>query len=257
MDDTTNRFKQALAEGRTQIGLWSSLCSNIAAEIVSGSGFDWIVVDLEHAPNDIASLTMQLQAMKGGTATPVVRPYWNDMPLFKRILDAGAQSLICPYVQNAEEAAQAVSQARYPLAGVRGVASSHRGNQWGRDQGYFERANKEMCVLAQLETAEAVAELEKIAAVDGIDGVFVGPSDLSASLGHIGRPNDKPVQDAIADFVARARKIGKPAGILTGSVADAHRYLEMGFTFVAVGNDATALRVASDNLAKEFAKYRN
>jgi len=256
MADITNRFKRALAEGRTQIGLWSGLCSNIGAEIIAGAGFDWIVVDLEHAPNDISTLIPQLQAMKGGTATPVVRPWWNDMPLFKRILDTGAQTILCPYVQNAEEAREAVARMQFPTRGVRGVASAHRANQWGRHADYFGAAGAEMCLLAQLETAEALGNLEAIAAVEGIDGIFVGPSDLSASLGHLGRPGDREVQDAIADFVGRAKKVGKPAGILTASVADAQRYLEMGFQFVAVGNDAGLLRMAADNLVKEFAKYR-
>jgi len=163
----TNSFKQAIREGRPQIGLWSSLCSNLAAEVIAGAGFDWILIDTEHAPNELPMVLSQLQALAGGTAAPVVRPAWNDTVLMKRLLDAGVQNLLIPYVQTAEEARAAVAATRYPPQGVRGVAVSHRGNRFGRVKDYFKRAGDELCVLVQLESPVALQNLEAIAAVEG------------------------------------------------------------------------------------------
>jgi 4-hydroxy-2-oxoheptanedioate aldolase len=244
----SNPFKQAIAEGRPQVGLWASLCSNIVCNILVDSGFDWIVIDTEHAPNEIGTVLGQLQALGGGTATPVVRPAWNDMVLFKRFLDIGAHSLLVPFVETADEAREAVR--------VRGVAVATRANRYGREADYFATVHEHLCVLVQLETREALARLEEIAAVDGVDGVFIGPSDLSASLGHLGDPGAAETQAAIADALARARAVGTPAGILTASVEAAHGYFEAGFTFVAVGADVVVVRNGADALAKEFARYR-
>jgi len=247
-----NAFKHALAEGKLQIGLWSSLCSNIAAEIVSDSGFDWILLDTEHSPNEIPDLLQQLQAVQRGTATPIVRPAWNDAVLAKRCLDIGAQSLLFPYVQNADEARSAVTATRYPPQGIRGVSAGSRASRYGRVPGYLSKANDEICVLVQVETREALKELEAIAKVDGVDGVFIGPSDLAASLGHIGNPAHPDVQAAIKDAVTRLKAAGKPAGILTGNEDEARRYIEWGYLFVAVGADVGLLAKNADALAKKF-----
>jgi len=247
-----NAFKHALAEGKLQIGLWSSLCSNIAAEIISDSGFDWILLDTEHSPNEIPGLMQQLQAVSQGTATPIVRPAWNDPVLAKRCLDIGAQSLLFPYVQNAEEARSAVASTRYPPHGFRGVSAGARASRYGRVPGYLSKANDEICVLVQVETREALKELEAIAKVDGVDGVFIGPSDLAASLGHIGNPAHPEVQAAIKDAVTRLKAAGKPAGILTGNEDEARRYIEWGYLFVAVGVDVGLLAKNADALAKKF-----
>lgn len=247
-----NAFKHALAEGKLQIGLWSSLCSNIAAEIVSDSGFDWILLDTEHSPNEIPDLLQQLQAVQRGTATPIVRPAWNDAVLAKRCLDIGAQSLLFPYVQNADEARSAVIATRYPPQGIRGVSAGSRASRYGRVPGYLSKANDEICVLVQVETREALKELEAIAKVDGVDGVFIGPSDLAASLGHIGNPAHPEVQAAIKDAVTRLKAAGKPAGILTGNEDEARRYIEWGYLFVAVGVDVGLLAKNADALAKKF-----
>jgi len=247
-----NAFKHALAEGKLQIGLWSSLCNSIAAEIVSDSGFDWLLLDTEHSPNEIPDLMQQLQAVQRGTATPIVRPAWNDAVLAKRCLDIGAQSLLFPYVQNADEARSAVTSTRYPPHGIRGVASASRASRYGRVPGYLSKANDEICVLVQVETREALKELEAIAKVDGVDGVFIGPSDLAASLGHIGNPAHPDVQAAIKDAVTRLKAAGKPAGILTGSEDEARRYIEWGYLFVAVGSDIGLLAKNADTLAKKF-----
>jgi len=247
-----NAFKAALAAGQLQIGLWSSLCSNIAADILSDSGFDWILLDTEHSPNEIPDLVGQLQAIRGGSATPIIRPAWNDAVLAKRALDIGAQTLLFPYVQNVEEAKRAVASTRYPPHGVRGVSVAARASRYGRTPGYLGKANSEICVLVQVETREAMNELEAIARVDGIDGVFIGPSDLAASLGHLGNPAHAEVQTAIADAGRRLKKLGKPAGILTSNEDEARRYIEWGYLFAAVGSDVGLLARNADTLAKKF-----
>jgi len=248
-----NAFKAALARGELQIGLWSSLCSPIAAEIIAHSGFDWILIDTEHSPNEPPAVLAQLQAMQTGTATPIVRPAWNDPVLLKRLLDIGVQAVLVPFVQNAEEAAKAVAACRYPPVGMRGITTSGRGGRYGRVADYLKRADGEISVLVQVETAEALSQLEAIASVDGVDGVFIGPADLSASLGHIGNPGHPEVQAAIQDAVKRLTAVGKPAGILTASEADAQRYIEWGYRFVAVGSDLGLLVRGADTLAKAFA----
>ncbi len=252
MELIRNAFKAALAEGRLQIGLWSSLCSNIAADAVSDSGFDWILLDTEHSPNELPGLLSQLQAIRGGTASAVVRPAWNDPVLFKRILDIGAQSLLVPYVQNAAEAASAVAATRYPPAGIRGVTASGRASRYGRVKDYLKNAGSEICLIVQVETGDALDRLEAIGQVEGVDGVFIGPGDLAASLGHIGDPGHEEVQSAIKDATKRLKAIGKPAGILTVNEDEARRYIDWGFAFVAVGIDLGLLTRSADALASRF-----
>lgn len=252
MDLPGNAFKHAIAAGKLQIGLWCSLCSNIAADIVRDCGFDWLLLDTEHSPNEIPDLLGQLQAVEGGTATAVVRPAWNDTVLIKRCLDIGATALLVPYVQNAEEAKNAVAAVRYPPRGVRGVAAASRASRYGRVVDYLKKADSEICLLVQVETRAALDQLEAIAAVDGVDGVFIGPSDLSASLGHVGNPAHADVQKALKDAVARLTKAGKPAGILTGNDDEVRRYIGWGYTFVAVGSDTGLLGRGGEALAKKF-----
>ncbi len=252
MELARNPFKAALTEGRLQIGLWSSLCSNIAADAVSDSGFDWILLDTEHSPNELPGLLSQLQAIRGGTASAIVRPAWNDAVLFKRILDIGAQTLLVPYVQTAAEAARAVAATRYPPAGIRGVTAGGRASRYGRVKDYLKKAGSEICLIVQVETGEALDRLEAIAQVEGVDGVFIGPADLAASLGHIGNPGHEHVQSAIEDAAKRLQAIGKPAGILTVNPEDARRYIDWGFGFVAVGVDLGLLTRSADALASRF-----
>ena len=235
-----NPFKEALREGKTQIGLWCSLCSNLAAEVIAGAGFDWILLDTEHAPNDLSQVMGQLQAMTGGTATSVVRPAWNDTVLIKRILDLGAQSLLVPFVQTPEEARAAVAATRYPPRGTRGVASIHRGNRFGRAKDYFQRAHEQICVIVQIETGAALQNLEAIAAVEGVDGLFIGPS---------AHPE---VRAAIEEAGRRIRKSGKAAGILAPVEADARHWLMNGFNVTAVGSDLNLLARTSEELAAKF-----
>lgn len=252
MDLPKNAFKARMAKGETQIGLWCSLCSNIAAELVSYSGFDWLLLDTEHSPNEVPDILSQLQASARGTAHAIVRPAWNDPVLIKRYLDIGAQTLLLPYVQNADEARQAVEATRYPPHGIRGVTGSGRAAKFGRVKDYLTKANEEICVLVQVETREALAEIDRIAAVPGIDGVFIGPSDLSASFGQIGNPAHPAVQQAIEDAGRRIRAAGKGAGILTGNEDEARRYIGWGYNFVAVGTDLVLLARATDTLAQKF-----
>ena len=252
MDLPVNTFKRRMKANELQIGLWCSLCSNIAAELVADSGFDWLLLDTEHSPNELPDIFAALQAVQGRPSHPVVRPAWNDAVLIKRFLDIGAQTLLMPYVQNVEEAKRAVAATRYPPAGIRGVTGSGRAARFGRITDYLKKANGEICVLVQVETREALKELDKISAVDGVDGVFIGPSDLSASFGHIGNPAHPEVQAAIEDAGKRIRAAGKGAGILTGNEDEARRYIGWGYTFVAVGTDVTLLARATDGLAKRF-----
>jgi len=248
----TNPFRQALCEGRPQIGLWSSLCSNLSAEVIASAGFDWILLDTEHAPNELPFVFGELQALVGSAAAPVVRPAWNDVVLIKRLLDIGAQNLLIPYVQNAAEARAAVAATRYPPQGVRGVAVLHRANRYGRVKDYLQRVHDELCVLVQIETRSGLQDLEAIAAVEGVDGLFIGPSDLSAALGHLGNANHPDVRAAIEDAGRRIRKSGKAAGILAPLEADARHWLDEGFTVVAVGSDLGLLARGSEALAVKF-----
>ena len=251
MDLPHNLFKQALAEGRRQIGLWCSLPGAYVAETLAGSGFDWILFDTEHSPGDPLTVLAQLQAAAPYPVSPVVRPASNDAVLIKRFLDIGAQTLLIPYVQNAEEAKAAVAAMRYPPAGIRGVAASTRATRFGRVTDYGKRAHEELCLLVQVETREALDQLEAIANVDGVDGVFIGPGDLAASLGHVGSPGHPEVRSVIEHAIGRIRACGKPAGILTDP-AYAVRCIELGTTFTAVGADVGLLARAAENLARQF-----
>ena len=248
-----NRFKRALAEGRAQIGLWTSLGTGTAVEVLGGAGFDWLLIDTEHSPTELPMVLDQLRALEGSATTPIVRPAWNDVVIIKRILDLGVQTLLVPYVQTAEEARRAVAATRYPPQGVRGIAAVTRANRYGRLKDYHVQANREMCVLVQIETRRALGELEAIAAVEGVDGLFIGPSDLSGDLGFLGQSRHPDALAAFADACARTRRAGKPIGILAPVEEDARRYLEMGFTYVAVGSDIGVLRGAVEQLRARFA----
>jgi 4-hydroxy-2-oxoheptanedioate aldolase len=252
MDLPQNAFKRALAAGQLQIGLWCSLASPIAAEIVADSGFDWLLIDSEHSPNEIPDLLAALQAVGRGTASPVVRPPWNDPVMIKRVLDIGAQTLLLPYVQSPDEARRAVAATRYPPAGIRGVTASGRAARYGRVKDYLKRADSEICVIAQVETRSALDELEAIATTDGIDAVFIGPADLAASLGHVGHPQHPEVQAALEDGVRRLTAIGVPAGILTANEEEARRYINWGYRFVAVGVDIALLARGADAPTQRF-----
>ena len=247
-----NTLKRALRDGRPQIGLWSTLASPIAAEIVASSGFDWLLLDMEHSPNEVTDVHRQLQATQGSATSVVVRPPWNDPVLFKRLLDIGALSFVVPFVQNAAEACRAVAATRYPPAGIRGVATTTRATGYGRSKDYLVRVHDEICVIAQIETRQALANIEAIAAVDGIDGLFIGPSDLAADMGHLGHNTHPDVRSAIDEAISRIRAAGKAPGILTGVEADARNWLALGCLFVGVGHDAGILARETEALAARF-----
>ena len=252
MDLPGNPFKRALNDGRAQIGLWSSLSSNYSVEVIAGAGFDWILLDMEHSPNDLESLLAQLQAAAPYATHPVVRVPWNDMVAMKRILDVGAQSLLVPYVSTADEARAAVAHTRYPPEGVRGVAGTTRATRFGRIKDYARFAHDEICVLVQVETQDALDSIEAICAVDGVDGVFIGPADLHASMGYVGEIANPKVKPIIDDAIRRIRKAGKAPGILTPSEEDARRWLACGALFVAVGADVGILARGAEALAAKF-----
>jgi 4-hydroxy-2-oxoheptanedioate aldolase len=252
MEVPQNTFKRALRAGKPQIGLWSSLSSNYSVEVIAGAGFDWILLDCEHSPNDLESLLTQLQAAAPYPTTSIVRVPWNDMVTIKRVLDIGAQSLLVPYVSTAEEAKAAVSYTRYPPKGVRGVAGTTRATRFGRVKDYAKRAHEEICLLVQVETEAALDNIEAICAVDGVDGVFIGPADLHASMGYTGEIANPKVKPLIDDAIRRIRKAGKAPGILTPNEADAKHWLECGALFVAVGADVGILARGAEVLAAKF-----
>lgn len=252
MEIPQNGFKRALKEGRAQIGLWSSLSSGYTVEVIAGAGFDWILLDSEHSPADLESLLAQLQAAAPYPSHPVVRVPWNDMVTIKRTLDIGAQSLLVPYVSTAPEARAAVSYTRYPPAGVRGVAGTTRATRFGRVKDYAKRAHEQLCLLLQVETQAALDNIEAICAVEGVDGVFIGPADLHASLGYAGEIANPKVKPLIDDAIRRIRKAGKAPGILTPNEADARHWLECGALFVAVGADVGILARGAEALAAKF-----
>ncbi len=247
-----NRFKRALAAGEPQIGLWLSLASPAATEVAAGAGFDWLLIDMEHAPNELPDVAHHLRAAEGGTAEPVVRVPWNDPVTVKRLLDIGARSLLFPFVQSADEARHAVAATRYPPDGIRGFAGTTRANRYGRIRDYAKRAAAEICVLVQCETRRAVARIPEIAALDGIDGIFIGPADLAADMGHLADTQHAEVQAAILAAGATIRAAGKAAGFLSLREDETRRVLAGGFTFVAVGTDVALLARQTEALARAF-----
>jgi len=248
-----NPFKQALNEGRRQIGLWQSLANPYTAEICAGAGFDWLLFDGEHAPNDIPTMLAQLQAVAPYPVHPIGRPPYGELRLIKQYLDIGFQSILIPLVDTAEQAALMVKAVRYPPDGLRGVgAGSARVSRWNRVENYFRDADDQICLLVQAETKLAMQNLEAIANTPGVDGVFIGPADLSAAMGHRGDAGHPDVQAAIKDAFARIVKCGKAAGILTSNEAWAQDYLDQGATFVAVGTDSGLLARHTTGLAKRF-----
>jgi 2-dehydro-3-deoxyglucarate aldolase len=251
-NDLTNRFRGALLESNRQIGCWLSLGSPITTEVVGVAGFDWLLLDCEHAPNDVLSLVPQLMALKDSESAPVVRPPWNDAVVIKRLLDIGCHNFLIPMVETATAARQAVAATRYPPEGVRGVSVSQRSNRYGAVPDYFTRINDQIAVVVQIETQLGVEAAAGIAAVPGVDALFVGPSDLAAAYGHFGNPNHPEVQQAIATVLAASRSFGKAAGILAAAEPDARRYLQQGFTMVAVGSDLGVLRLHSQALADRY-----
>lgn len=247
----TNEFKRALAQQRTLIGFWQGLASAYSAEICAGAGFDWLLFDGEHSPSDVPLLLAQLQAVNGTGVHAVGRPPIDEPWIIKQYLDLGFRTLLIPMVNNAAQAERLVRACRYPPDGLRGVAMS-RASRWGRDPGYLDKADDDICLLVQVETREAIEQVAEISAVDGVDGVFIGPADLSASLGHRGKPTHPAVLAEIERAIAAVTAANKAPGILTADVAAARRFITLGCRFVAVGTDIGLLARGTDALAGEF-----
>ena len=247
-----NRFRQDLIAGKQLIGCWCSLSSPISTEVLGLAGFDWLLLDGEHSPNDVLSFIPQLMALKSSVSAPVVRPSWNDSVEIKRLLDAGFHNFLIPFIQSAAEARAAVAATRYPPEGIRGVSISHRNNRYGTVKDYFSIVNDNIAVMVQIENLVGIAAIDEICAVPGVDGIFIGPSDLSASMGFLGNPRHPEVQAAMLKVATSAKAHGKPLGILAPIEADARHYLEMGASFVAVGSDLGVFRNATQALRDKF-----
>lgn len=255
MDLPVNHFKRAITSGKRPVGAWLSSGSPATAEALGFTGFDFLVVDTEHTPIDVPQMTEILRAIAGTPAQAIVRPPWNDMVMLKRVLDAGGQSVLLPFVQNEEEAKRAVAFTRYPPAGVRGVAGTHRGSRYGTVANYMKSAASELCVIVQIETLAALARLEAIAAVEGVDSIFVGPNDLAASMGHVGDMGHAAVQEKVAFAAKECRRLGKPCGIIGGTPEVVATYLDYGYSWVAVNSDmGMMVGRAQDYLAKVRSK---
>ena len=247
-----NSFRQQLVAGQRLIGCWCSLASPITTEVLGVAGFDWILLDGEHSPNDVISFVPQLMALKDSPSAPIVRPASNNEVEIKRLLDVGFYNFLIPMVESAEEARRAVAATRYPPQGIRGVSVSQRSNRYGTVPDYFARINEQISVIVQIESRAGVAATAEIASVEGADCIFVGPSDLAAAYGHLGNANHPEVQEAIANVFAQAKACGKPTGILAPVEADARRYLEMGATFVGVGSDLGVFRSGTQALRDRY-----
>lgn len=234
-----NPFRHLMKAAGSQppIGTWIMSASPLVAEAVGHAGFDFGVIDMEHSPLDLGDVVHLLQAVGNTKMLPVVRLPWNDGVVVKRVLDAGASTLMFPFVQNADEAACAVAATRYPPQGVRGVAGISRATRFGTWPDWVHAANREMGVIVQLETPEALDTLDAIAGVPGVDALFVGPADLSAAMGHSGQPMHPAVMDRMTRAARRATELGKPIGTIGGTAQAVAQYRAAGFTFVALSAD--------------------
>lgn len=252
-----NPFKQALQARRPQIGLWMGLASSYTSELLAPAGFDWFAIDAEHSPNDPRTVLTQLQAIAPYSVHGVVRTVSDDVALLKQYLDIGAQTVLVPMVETAEQAARIVAATRYPPAGVRGVGSAlARASRWNQVEGYLDHCQEEICVLVQVESVQGLQNLAAICAVEGVDGVFFGPADLAASMGMLGRSTEPAVQSAIDNGIRVVTASGKAAGVLTTDPVLARKHLELGALFVAVGVDTSLLVRAARDLALVYKKSR-
>ena len=251
-----NPFKQALRARRPQIGLWMGLANSYTSELLAPTGFDWFAIDAEHSPNDPRTVLTQLQAIAPYPVHGVVRTVSDDAAWLKQYLDIGAQTLLVPMVETPEQAARIVAATRYPPQGIRGVGNAlARASRWNQVEGYLQRCEEEICVLVQKESLKGLRNLPGICAVDGVDGVFFGPADLSASMGLLGRSTEPEVQAALDEGIQLVTRSGKAAGVLTTDHALAHKHLSLGALFVAVGVDTSLLVRTAHDLATAFKQH--
>ena len=244
-----NPFRQLLISSGAQrpLGTWLLSASPMVAEAVGHAGFDWGVIDMEHAPADLMEVVHMLQAVGNTRMVPVVRVPWNDAVTFKRVLDAGAHTVLVPFVQNADEARKAVAATRYPPQGVRGMVAMGRASRFGTAPQHFVTANRTISVIVQLETPEAIDQLEAVAAVDGVEALFIGPADLSGAMGHVSELGHPAVMDLMAQAVRRCKAIGMPVGTVGGTVDRVTQYRAMGFDFLAIDSDLGLMMRACRN----------
>ena len=253
MDMPRNVFKRMLRQRRLQVGLFVGLANACSMEILATAGFDWLLIDAEHAPNNPATVLAQLQAAAPYPVQLVVRPASHDVALIKQYLDIGAQTLLVPMVESVSEAAALVRALHYPPRGIRGVGTSlARAAQWGGVKDYVRYADEEICLVVQIESRQGLANLDAILMVEGVDGIFIGPADLAASMGHIGQPGHPEVKAVIEDALTRIAATGKAAGVFVSEPALATHYRDCGASFLAVGGDTSLLRKAALKLAGSF-----
>jgi len=249
---SANPLKRALAEGKKQVGFWLSMMSPTAAEIASGSGFDWLLIDMEHTGNNEGDVVHFLRACVGGTAEPVVRVPWNEPVIVKRLMDLGARSFLFPYVETVEEAERAVAATRYPPHGVRGYAGTTRANNYGRRKDYAHHFHEDVCVLVQVESPRAVEAVPGMAGIEGLDGIFVGPNDLAANSGFLGNAAAPEMKTVILKALEKIKATGKAPGTLNYREDEAKALFAAGYQFIAVGGDVGALARESDRIAKAY-----
>jgi 4-hydroxy-2-oxoheptanedioate aldolase len=248
-----NTFKAALADGRFQLGLWAALGSAYAAEILSTSGYDWLLIDGEHGPNDMPLISAQVGALRHSPTHAMVRPPMGEAWILKQLLDQGAQTFLIPMVESAEQAEALVRAVRYPPHGIRGVgAGLGRASDFNRTPDYLATANDEICLIVQIESRAGLAAVDEIAAVEGVDGLFIGPSDLAADMGFLGNPGRPEVLAAITHIFERTKVHGKARGIMTVSLPQAEVYRDLGADFMAIGTDVNCLVSAVDTLRRRF-----
>jgi 4-hydroxy-2-oxoheptanedioate aldolase len=246
-----NRLKAALSRGELQLGCWLSMATPASAEIAGGAGFDWVLIDGEHAPNDLGSIRAQLQALNGSASSSVVRVPFGEPWILKRMLDLGAQSLLVPMIDTAEQARAMVRAVRYPPHGIRGVGAGFaRASRYGAIADYQSTADDQICLLVQAESRKAIENIDEIARTDGVDAVFIGPSDLSADMGHLGNPGAPEVVAAIHHAIARIRAAGKAVGIIAFGSGEAKTWADAGVRFIATASDVKALAWTLRDIAK-------
>jgi 4-hydroxy-2-oxoheptanedioate aldolase len=248
-----NSFKRALAEGQQLLGIWLGLGDDNAAELCAHAGFDWLLIDGEHAPNDLRSILSQMRAVQGSSSATVVRLASDDRVMIKQHLDIGAQTLLFPMIESAEQAREVVRSCSYAPAGARGIGAAFaRASRYGRVPDYVHRAADEICILLQVETKKGIAALEAILEVEGVDGVFVGPSDLAADMGLPGKAGSDEVQQVVVDALKKIGASDKASGILTSDQALAQYYQSLGVGFLAVGSDVGVLVAGLNQLLQKF-----
>ena len=251
-----NTLKEKLLSGENQYGCWLSLGNGAVAETCAWAGFDWLLIDTEHAPTELSEVHQLLQAIHGNSSQAIVRAYWNDTVFIKRLLDLGVQSLLIPYVESADEAKKAVAAVRYPPRGVRGVSGNSRANRYGRVENYFSRAEDQICLMVQVESVSALKKIREIGAVEGVDVIFIGPADLAADMGHLGNPRHPIVKKAMRKAIEDIRQTGKIAATLAFAPDDAREWSQQGAQLIAVASDMFLITRSANDLASTFCQKR-